>query len=140
MDPQKKQLSVRVTDMREGHDYHLRLCRRDFICIGMGAKTLVRCSQAYFRLEVLDHSERNGIMLEGLACPLRLKRRKQSRAPSYHIPDLCPAFASRYDGCLFADYSLNTRAKLFILIKTFITGMVGCRRCSQSPGLPLQRP
>lgn len=31
-------------------------------------------------------------------------------------------------------------AKLFVLIKMFITGMVGCRRCAQSAGLPLQRP
>lgn len=46
MDPQKKQLSVRVMDMREGHDYHLRLCRRDFICIGTGAKTLIKKEEA----------------------------------------------------------------------------------------------
>lgn len=97
MDPQKKQLSVHVTDMRQGQDYHLRLCRRDFICIGTGAKTLVRCSPAHFEVEVLKHNEKNRIMLDGPACPLRSKRRKQSRASSYHIPDLCPAFASRYD-------------------------------------------
>lgn len=38
---QKKEISVWVTGMREEYDYHLRLCRKDFICTGTGAKTLV---------------------------------------------------------------------------------------------------
>lgn len=36
-----KELAVTVSDMLEGHDYHLRLCYKDFICTGTGAKTLV---------------------------------------------------------------------------------------------------
>lgn len=34
-------MAVSVSDMLEGHDYHLRLCHMDFICTGTGAKTLV---------------------------------------------------------------------------------------------------
>lgn len=30
-----------VSDMLEGHDYHLRLCRKDFICTSAGAEALV---------------------------------------------------------------------------------------------------
>lgn len=36
-----KELAVSVSDMLEGHDYHLRLCHKDFICTGTSAKTLV---------------------------------------------------------------------------------------------------
>lgn len=36
-----KEVAVSVSDMLEGHDYHLRLCHKDFICSDTGAKTLV---------------------------------------------------------------------------------------------------
>uniref|UniRef100_A0A8C6KF63 Interleukin-17 receptor C/E N-terminal domain-containing protein n=1 Tax=Nothobranchius furzeri TaxID=105023 RepID=A0A8C6KF63_NOTFU len=39
--PEKKELEIHVSDMLEGHDYHLRLCHKDFICLGTGAKTLM---------------------------------------------------------------------------------------------------
>lgn len=42
--PERKELSVRVTDMLEDYDYFLRLCRNDFICKGTGAETKVRPS------------------------------------------------------------------------------------------------
>lgn len=42
LNQEKKELSVRVSDMLEGYDYHLRLCRKDFICMGTGAKTLIK--------------------------------------------------------------------------------------------------
>uniref|UniRef100_H3C3Z3 Interleukin-17 receptor C/E N-terminal domain-containing protein n=1 Tax=Tetraodon nigroviridis TaxID=99883 RepID=H3C3Z3_TETNG len=37
-----KEVAVSVSDMLEGHDYHLRLCHKDFICSDTGAKTLIR--------------------------------------------------------------------------------------------------
>lgn len=42
VDPQKRELRVSVSDMLEDHNYHLRLCRKDFICIGTGANTLIK--------------------------------------------------------------------------------------------------
>lgn len=41
VNPKRKELAVSVMDMLEGHDYHLRLCHKDFFCTGTGAKTLV---------------------------------------------------------------------------------------------------
>lgn len=41
LNPQRKELSVSVSDMLEDQDYHLRLCHKDFICVGTGAYTLV---------------------------------------------------------------------------------------------------
>ncbi|CAJ1055067.1 putative interleukin-17 receptor E-like isoform X2 [Xyrichtys novacula] len=40
--PEKKELRVNVSDMLEDHDYHLRLCKKDFICAGTGAHTLIK--------------------------------------------------------------------------------------------------
>lgn len=42
VNPQRKELSVSVADMLEDHDYHLRLCHKDFICIGTGANTVIK--------------------------------------------------------------------------------------------------
>lgn len=44
VNPDRKELSVNVTDMLHEHNYHLRLCHKDFICSGTGAYTLVRPS------------------------------------------------------------------------------------------------
>ncbi len=44
VDPQRKELSVVVSDMLEDHNYHLRLCHKDFICLGTGTNTLVSVS------------------------------------------------------------------------------------------------
>lgn len=41
VDTENKELSVSVSDMLEDHNYHLRLCHKDFICVGTGASTLV---------------------------------------------------------------------------------------------------
>ncbi|KAM6961527.1 interleukin-17 receptor E-like protein [Tautogolabrus adspersus] len=40
--PQRKELSVSVSDMLEDHNYHLRLCLKDFICVGTGAYKLMK--------------------------------------------------------------------------------------------------
>lgn len=45
VNPQRKELSVSVSDMLEDYNYHLRLCRKDFICAGTGANKLVSPSQ-----------------------------------------------------------------------------------------------
>ncbi|XP_062300203.1 putative interleukin-17 receptor E-like [Scomber scombrus] len=42
VNPEKKELSVNVTDMLENHDYHLRLCHKHFICAGTGANALIK--------------------------------------------------------------------------------------------------
>lgn len=42
VNPERKELSVNVTDMLEDHDYHLRLCLNNFICAGTGAHTLIK--------------------------------------------------------------------------------------------------
>ncbi|XP_071358359.1 interleukin-17 receptor E-like protein [Trachinotus anak] len=42
VNPQKKELSVSVSDMLEDHNYHLRLCYKGFICYGTGASTLIK--------------------------------------------------------------------------------------------------
>ncbi|XP_041637027.1 putative interleukin-17 receptor E-like [Cheilinus undulatus] len=39
---QRKELTVGVSDMLEDHNYYLRLCRKDFICMGTGAHTLIK--------------------------------------------------------------------------------------------------
>lgn len=41
LNTETNEVAVSVSDMLEGHDYHLRLCRKDFICTGTGAKALV---------------------------------------------------------------------------------------------------
>uniref|UniRef100_A0A3P8T755 Interleukin 17 receptor E like n=1 Tax=Amphiprion percula TaxID=161767 RepID=A0A3P8T755_AMPPE len=43
--PERKELSVKVFDMLEGHDYNVRLCYKNFICIGAGAPTLIKKEQ-----------------------------------------------------------------------------------------------
>lgn len=48
VDADRKELAVSVSDMLEGHDYHLRLCRKDFICTSAGAETLVGTSRRLF--------------------------------------------------------------------------------------------
>ncbi|XP_044042331.1 putative interleukin-17 receptor E-like [Siniperca chuatsi] len=40
--PQRKELRVSVSDMLENYNYHLRLCRKDFICVGTGANKLIK--------------------------------------------------------------------------------------------------
>uniref|UniRef100_A0A3Q4N9I3 Interleukin-17 receptor C/E N-terminal domain-containing protein n=1 Tax=Neolamprologus brichardi TaxID=32507 RepID=A0A3Q4N9I3_NEOBR len=45
VNPDKKELSVNVSDMLNDHNYHLRLCRKDFICSGTGAYTLIKKEQ-----------------------------------------------------------------------------------------------
>lgn len=42
VNPERKELSINVSDMLEDHDYHLRLCHKDFICIGTGANTVIK--------------------------------------------------------------------------------------------------
>ncbi|TDG96771.1 hypothetical protein EPR50_G00232480 [Perca flavescens] len=42
VNPERKELSVSVSNMLEDHDYLLRLCHKDFICIGTGANTLIK--------------------------------------------------------------------------------------------------
>ncbi|XP_070848365.1 interleukin-17 receptor E-like protein isoform X1 [Chaetodon trifascialis] len=42
INPQRKELNVSVADMLEDHNYHLRLCHKDFICIGTGANTMIK--------------------------------------------------------------------------------------------------
>ncbi len=50
VNPERKELSVSVSDMLEDHNYHLRLCRKDFICLGTGASSLVS-SYIYWTLK-----------------------------------------------------------------------------------------
>lgn len=42
VNPEKKELRVNVSDVLEDRNYNLRLCHKDFICVGTGAYTLVR--------------------------------------------------------------------------------------------------
>ncbi|XP_078137494.1 interleukin-17 receptor E-like protein isoform X2 [Sander vitreus] len=42
VNPERKELSVSVSNMLEDHDYLLRLCHKDFICVGTGAITLIK--------------------------------------------------------------------------------------------------
>ncbi|XP_028256672.1 putative interleukin-17 receptor E-like [Parambassis ranga] len=44
--PERKELSVNVSDVLEDHSYYLRLCRKDFICIGTGSFTLIKKEQS----------------------------------------------------------------------------------------------
>uniref|UniRef100_A0A3Q0RL92 Interleukin-17 receptor C/E N-terminal domain-containing protein n=1 Tax=Amphilophus citrinellus TaxID=61819 RepID=A0A3Q0RL92_AMPCI len=45
VNPDRKELSVNVSDMLHDHNYHLRLCHKDFICSGTGAYTLIKKEQ-----------------------------------------------------------------------------------------------
>ncbi|KAM9328386.1 interleukin-17 receptor E-like protein [Pholidichthys leucotaenia] len=45
VNPMRKELSVNVSDMLKGHNYHVRLCRKGFICIGTGVHTLIKKEQ-----------------------------------------------------------------------------------------------
>ncbi|XP_041832864.1 putative interleukin-17 receptor E-like [Melanotaenia boesemani] len=45
INPEKKELKINVSDMLEDHDYHLRLCHKNFICTGTGASTLIKKEQ-----------------------------------------------------------------------------------------------
>lgn len=42
VNPQRKELTVSVSDMLEDQDYLLRLCHKDFICSGTGTYSLIR--------------------------------------------------------------------------------------------------
>lgn len=42
VNPHKKELNISVSDMLEDYDYHVRLCRKDFICARTGAHTLIK--------------------------------------------------------------------------------------------------
>uniref|UniRef100_A0A3Q3W4D0 Interleukin-17 receptor C/E N-terminal domain-containing protein n=1 Tax=Mola mola TaxID=94237 RepID=A0A3Q3W4D0_MOLML len=42
VNPQRQELNVSVSDMLQDHNYHLRLCHKDFICTGTGARTLIK--------------------------------------------------------------------------------------------------
>uniref|UniRef100_A0A3Q3LEC7 Interleukin 17 receptor E-like n=1 Tax=Mastacembelus armatus TaxID=205130 RepID=A0A3Q3LEC7_9TELE len=42
INPERKELSVNVSDMLEDQNYHIRLCYKDFICIGTGASKLIK--------------------------------------------------------------------------------------------------
>ncbi|XP_040005960.1 putative interleukin-17 receptor E-like isoform X2 [Xiphias gladius] len=42
VNPERKELTVSVSDMLENHNYHLRLCYKDFICFGTGASALIK--------------------------------------------------------------------------------------------------
>ncbi|KAG7496921.1 hypothetical protein JOB18_027699 [Solea senegalensis] len=41
VNPERKELRISVADMLEDHSYHLRLCYKDFLCIGTEAKALI---------------------------------------------------------------------------------------------------
>ncbi|XP_029969851.1 putative interleukin-17 receptor E-like isoform X2 [Salarias fasciatus] len=42
VNPEKKELSVSVSEMLDGHNYHLRLCHKNLICFGTGANALIK--------------------------------------------------------------------------------------------------
>ncbi|XP_068163576.1 interleukin-17 receptor E-like protein [Antennarius striatus] len=42
INPETKELMVGVSDMLEDHDYRLRLCHKDFICMGTGVDALIK--------------------------------------------------------------------------------------------------
>ncbi|XP_076008037.1 interleukin-17 receptor E-like protein [Genypterus blacodes] len=42
VDQERKELRVGVSDMLDNNDYHLRLCRKDFFCMGMGQHKLIK--------------------------------------------------------------------------------------------------
>ncbi|CAN9508282.1 unnamed protein product [Ophioblennius macclurei] len=56
VNPEKKELSVSVTEMLEDHNYILRLCRKDFICSGTGASALIKKEEPVKRA-VLRYSQ-----------------------------------------------------------------------------------
>ncbi|KAF6719655.1 putative interleukin-17 receptor E-like [Oryzias melastigma] len=43
--PEMKELRINVSDMLENHTYHLRLCHKDYICVGTGASTQIKKEQ-----------------------------------------------------------------------------------------------
>ncbi|KAG7240670.1 hypothetical protein INR49_026559, partial [Caranx melampygus] len=42
VNPEKKEVSVNVSDMLEDHNYYVRLCHKGFICYGTGEMTLIK--------------------------------------------------------------------------------------------------
>ncbi|KAK2883194.1 hypothetical protein Q8A73_022127 [Channa argus] len=42
VDTERKELSISVSDMLEDYNYYLRLCLKDFICVGTGASKLIK--------------------------------------------------------------------------------------------------
>ncbi|KAF0029585.1 hypothetical protein F2P81_018690 [Scophthalmus maximus] len=42
VNPEKRELSVSVSEMLDDHNYHLRLCYKDFICSGAGPNALIK--------------------------------------------------------------------------------------------------
>nr|XP_020456910.1 putative interleukin-17 receptor E-like isoform X2 [Monopterus albus] len=46
VNPERKELSVSVSDMLEDHNYLLRLCHKHFICVGTGAHKLIKKEEA----------------------------------------------------------------------------------------------
>lgn len=45
VNPEKKELSVNVSEMLEDHNYQVRLCHNDFVCYGTGASALITKEQ-----------------------------------------------------------------------------------------------
>lgn len=43
VDLESKEVHISVSDMLVDRDYHVRLCHKDYICIGTGAHVLVNC-------------------------------------------------------------------------------------------------
>lgn len=43
VDSERKEVHISVSDMLEDRDYHVRLCRKNYICAGTGAHVLVNC-------------------------------------------------------------------------------------------------
>lgn len=41
VDLERKEVQISVSDMLEDRDYHVRLCRKNYICTGTGAHVLV---------------------------------------------------------------------------------------------------
>ncbi|KAM9772654.1 putative interleukin-17 receptor E-like isoform X1 [Syngnathus typhle] len=42
VDLDRKEVRVGVSEALQGHDYHVRLCRKDFICVGTGANAMIK--------------------------------------------------------------------------------------------------
>ncbi|KAM4711755.1 interleukin-17 receptor E-like protein [Anableps anableps] len=55
VNPEKKELTISVSDMLQDYDYNLRLCRKDFICSGTGAYTQIKKEQP-LKTAVLPYS------------------------------------------------------------------------------------
>ncbi|MEQ2277049.1 hypothetical protein XENORESO_018574 [Xenotaenia resolanae] len=45
VNPEKKELTINVSDMLQDYNYHLRLCHKDFICTGTGIYNLIKKEQ-----------------------------------------------------------------------------------------------